>query len=330
MCHLFAEATFAVRLSPGHSRTLVICRYQDVVFYTGYTVREILMKNWRFTLLGIVSMLSVASLPVQAQPKARAGGCLVSEFRSLALLTHDVSERIAKVSDWLNQNGEKCTQAQLMAIASNRATWLGTADTVAVVGKVDGLIEAKIARDPDLMAAMYTSKGKETRASVEITKPPAAPAPVVPAPAAGLVGGPQGNMIQPVIVQAAGAEPAEKPKAPEAPDGFLGRRQKVQITEFFEENRGTDECPKGLVKRGTKCEAQFKERDWKLRQPLPASERPEELPLPLLVKLGPPPPDHQYKRVGADILLLKGPQNIVVDAVLDLGGVSVKVASKGP
>jgi hypothetical protein len=248
----------------------------------------------------------------------------------VALLTHDVSERIAKVSDWLNQNGEKCTQAQLMAIASNRATWLGTADTVAVVGKVDGLIEAKIARDPDLMAAMYTSKGKETRASVEVTKPPAAPAPVVPAPAAGLVGGPQGNMIQPVIVQAAGAEPAEKPKAPEAPDGFLGRRQKVQITEFFEENRGTDECPKGLVKRGTKCEAQFKERDWKLRQPLPASERPEDLPLPLLVKLGPPPPDHQYKRVGADILLLKGPQNIVVDAVLDLGGVSVKVASKGP
>ena len=330
MCHLFAEATFAVRLSPGHSRTLVTCRYQDVVFYTGYTVREILMKNWRFTLLGIVSMLAVASMPVQAQPKARAGGCLVSEFRSVALLTHDVSERIAKVSDWLNQHGEKCTQAQLMAIASNRATWLGTADTVAVVGKVDGLIEAKIANDPDLMASMYTSKGKETRASVEVTKPPAAPAPVVPPPAAGLVGGPQGNMIQPVIVQAAGAEPAEKPKAPEAPDGFLGRRQKVQITEFFEENRGTDECPKGLVKRGTKCEAQFKERDWKLRQPLPASERPEELPLPLLVKLGPPPPDHQYKRVGADILLLKGPQNIVVDAVLDLGGVSVKVASKSP
>jgi hypothetical protein len=34
--------------------------------------------------------------------------------------------------------------------------------------------------------------------------------------------------------------------------------------------------------------------------------------------------------VGADILLLKGAQNIVVDAVLDLGGVSVKVASKSP
>lgn len=135
-------------------------------------------------------------------------------------------------------------------------------------------------------------------------------------------------MMQPIIVQAPGAEPGEKPKAPEAPLAFLGTRQKAQITDFFEETRGADECPKGLVKRGAKCESQIKDRDWQLRQPLPASERPEDLPLPLLVKLGPPPPDHQYKRVGADILLLKGPQNIVADAVLDLGGLMARDSKK--
>lgn len=287
------------------------------------------MKKLPAYLLCFFALALAFSLPVQAQSKARSGGCLVAEFRSLALLTHDVSERIAKVSDWLNQNGEKCTQAQLMAIASNRATWMGTADTIAVVGKVDGLIEAKIANDPDLMASMYTSKGKETRASVEVTKPPAAPAPVVQPAAGGLAGGLQGNgMMQPIIVQAPGAEPGEKPKAPEAPLAFLGTRQKAQITDFFEETRGADECPKGLVKRGAKCESQVKDRDWQLRQPLPASERPEDLPLPLLVKLGPPPPDHQYKRVGADILLLKGPQNIVADAVLDLGGLMARESKK--
>ena len=44
----------------------------------------------------------------------------------------------------------------------------------------------------------------------------------------------------------------------------------------------------------------------------------------LILKLGQPAPDHQYKRVGADILLLKGPKNIVVDAILDLGGLKAK------
>lgn len=264
---------------------------------------------------------------VPAQAQTRAGGCVVAEFRSLALLTHDVTERINKVNAWLKQKGPNCTQAQLAAIASNRAAWLGTADTIEVAGHVDGLVEAKIAKDPNLMAAMYTSKGKEGRASVEVTQPPPAPAPVVAPPAS-----PQAppaaavnNVVQPVMVQA----PADKPPGkPEVPDAFLGRGQREQILAHYEEERGPGDCPKGMVKRGSNCESRIKERDWKLRQPLPNSERPEELPTPLLLKLGPPPPEHQYKRVGFDILMLKGPQNIVTDAVLDLGGLKVREEKK--
>lgn len=278
------------------------------------------MKNWRFTLIGLVTTMLTVHVPTHAQN--RAGGCLVAEFRSLALLTHDVSERISKVNAWLKQKGPNCSQAQLAAIASNRATWLGTADTIEVAGNVDGLIEAKIAKDPDQMAAMYSSKGKETRASVVVTQPPPAPAPVV-APPASLQAPPANvnNVAQPIIVQVpVGATPDK----PEVRDAVFGQRQKDEIQAYFEEERGNAECPKGMVKRGNKCESRVKERDWKLRQPLPNSERPEDLPTSLLLKLGPPPPQHQYKRVGFDILMLKGPQNIVTDAVLDLGGIKPK------
>ncbi len=311
--------------SREHSRKLGRCRFTDVVLsFPGCTVSAILMKNWRFALIGLVATMLLVHVPAHAQ--GRAGGCLVAEFRSLALLTHDVSERIAKVNTWLKQKGPNCTQAQLAAIASNRATWLGTADTIEVAGHVDGLIEAKIAKDPDLMAAMYTSKGKEARASVEVTQPPPAPAPVV-APSAGLQApaASGNNVVQPVIVQAPVGAPPDKA---EVPDAFFGRRQREQILAHYEEERGTGECPKGMIKRGSNCESRIKERDWKLRQPLPNSERPEDLPTPLLLKLGPPAPEHQYKRLGFDILMLKGPQNIVTDAVLDLGGLKVREEKK--
>jgi hypothetical protein len=292
--------------------------------FLGCTVPAIFIKNWRFTLIGLVTTVLTVHVPAHAQ--GRAGGCLVAEFRSLALLTHDVSERITKVNAWLKQKGPNCSQAQLAAIASNRATWLGTADTIEVAGNVDGLIEAKIAKDPDMMAAMYTSKGKEARASVEVTQPPPAPAPVV-APAAGLQApaGNGNNVSQPVIVQAPVGAPPDKP---EVRDAVFGRRQKDDLLAYYEEERGNGECPKGMIKRGNKCESRIKERDWKLRQPLPNSERPEDLPTPLLLKLGPPAAEHQYKRVGFDILMLKGPQNIVTDAVLDLGGIKPKEDKK--
>ena len=284
------------------------------------------MKKVLFYLLCGSGLWLSLHTPAHAQnktpTKAPQSTCMVAEFRSLALLTHDANERVSKTNDWLKQNGEKCTQAQLNAIASNSPTWLGTALTIEVAGRIDALIEAKIADNPDLMAALYSSKGKEARASVEVTKPPPAPAPVVPAAQPALA---QANtVIQPVMVQGPGAGMNDRPRTAEVPDAYFGTRQKEQLLEFFEETRGPGECPKGLVKRGDKCESRVKERDWKLRQPLPPSERPEDLPMALILKLGQPAPDHQYKRVGADILLLKGPQNIVVDAILDLGGLKAK------
>lgn len=264
---------------------------------------------------------------VSAQRTAPKANCLVSEFKSIALLTHDVEERIIKINDWIKLNGASCTPSQLSAIASNRATWLGTADTVAVSSSIDGLIEAKIKNDPDLMAQMYSSKGKDFRPSLQVTQTPQAPAPVVPPPAS--IQGIGGiGVAAPVITQMESNEPKERVKEVEVPDGSFTRRQKREILEYYEENRGTGDCPRGMAKRASNCESRFKERDWKLGQPLPASERGEELPMPLVLKLGKPPAEHQYKRVGFDILLLKGPENKVTDAVLDLGGIKVKEEKK--
>ena len=281
------------------------------------------MKKLSIKYFLTISCLLFITLPAFAQRSASA--CLVSEFRSIAHLTHDIEQRIAKINDWIKQKGANCTPSQLSAIASNRATWLGSADTVAISSSIDGLLEAKIKDDPDLMARMYSSKGKDFKPSLQVTQPPPAPAPVVPPPTSEMGAMGSGG---PVIVQMQPNQQTENKKV-EVPDESFTRRQRREIQDYYEENRGSDECPRGMTKRGANCESRFKERDWKLGQPLPASERAEDLPLPLTLKLGKPPAEHQYKRLGVDILMLKGPEKKVTDAVLDLGGIKAKEEKKG-
>lgn len=281
------------------------------------------MKKLSIKYFLTISCLLFITLPAFAQRSASA--CLVSEFRSIAHLTHDIEQRIAKINDWIKQKGANCTPSQLSAIASNRATWLGSADTVAISSSIDGLLEAKIKDDPDLMARMYSSKGKDFKPSLQVTQPPQAPAPVVPPPTSEMGAMGSGG---PVIVQMQPNQQTGNKKV-EVPDESFTQRQRREIKEYYEENRGSDECPRGMTKRGANCESRFKERDWKLGQPLPASERAEDLPLPLTLKLGKPPAEHQYKRLGVDILMLKGPEKKVTDAVLDLGGIKAKEEKKG-
>lgn len=79
--------------------------------------------------------------------------CLVADFRSLALQTHDPRERAAQTRDWLRANGSACTAAQLGTLASNRAAWLGNADSPAVMGMIDGMIETLEAKQASAATA---------------------------------------------------------------------------------------------------------------------------------------------------------------------------------
>ena len=125
----------------------------------------------------------------QAQSDSDKKGCLVAEFRTMALKTHDVGQRVERVEAWLRKHGSSCTKQQLDAIKSNRPAWLGAADTPEVMGIIDGMLEAKISSNPELMAQFYEAKGREPVTTAEVFSssgyrppPPPPPAKVVAPP----------------------------------------------------------------------------------------------------------------------------------------------------
>ena len=135
-----------------------------------------------------------------AQQPARAGGCLVAEFKTLALSLEDVPLRTRTAQAWLQKNISRCSQEQLSAIKSNSPSWLGHALTPELAGLIEGAIEAKISGNPALMGQLYESLGKEGSASVVTTKNPTPRAPVVQPPVVqgGLVGSANyGNVVGP-------------------------------------------------------------------------------------------------------------------------------------
>jgi hypothetical protein len=112
----------------------------------------------------------------QATP---AKGCFVAHFKSLALKTHSPKQRAALAEKWLQLNAPSCSKAQLSALQANSPSWLGSALTQEIASILEGAIEANIAGNPELMARLYESSGKEVQSgSVTLTNP-AARAPVV-------------------------------------------------------------------------------------------------------------------------------------------------------
>ncbi|MEY2783619.1 MAG: hypothetical protein RLZZ134_1678, partial [Pseudomonadota bacterium] len=86
-------------------------------------------------------------------------------------------------------HGSSCTKQQLDAIKNNRPAWLGAADSPEVMGIIDGMLEAKISSNPELMAQFYEAKGREPVTTAEVFSstgyrppPPPPPAKVVAPP----------------------------------------------------------------------------------------------------------------------------------------------------
>lgn len=97
------------------------------------------------------SSASPANRPV-AVPGAP---CLIAEFRTLALDTHDPTERERVVRQWLRRNLPGCSLEKLTLMGSNRAAWLGTADSATIMGKIDTAIEARVQDNPALLAQLF-------------------------------------------------------------------------------------------------------------------------------------------------------------------------------
>lgn len=137
------------------------------------------MKHALFAGL-ICSALAMAAVSALAQPKATPpSGCLVAQFKALALSQSDQVQRTQQAQDWLLKNVARCTPEQLSAIKNNSAAWLGTALTPPLWGLIEGAIEARISGNPALMGQLYESVGKEGTATVVTHQNPPPRPPVV-------------------------------------------------------------------------------------------------------------------------------------------------------
>jgi Ni/Co efflux regulator RcnB len=297
-------------------------------------------------LAAAVWLLLSSAVLAQTRPAAPARGpaeaapnCLLSEFRAMALGTHDVAERGKKAMQWLQRHSEACTDEQLRLLSGNRTLWLGNADSIELMGSIDGALEKRLKDKPDQLARMFGAAAPPPRPAGEDTVRSGTlaprPAPVVPPGTPAVVGMPSTVVVAGVpgapmpvqpgaLARPSGAVPLPSGGKPPEVGRHFDDRLRTAVREFFTANRGSGACPAGLILKNARCESAVPERPWRLGQPLPAQASPKEAPPPLLEKLGAPPAGHSYVQVDGDLLLIQTATRTVVDAVLDLGQVPPK------
>ena len=270
----------------------------------------------------------------QAQPRPAepAGNCLVTEFRAMALNTHDLKERTTKASEWLRRNSNACSEDQLRLIYANRSNWLGNAESMELTAQIDGALESRLKNKPEQLAQLFSAAPRPAPAASETVRAgqmAPRPAPVV-APGTPAVAQNTAVVLPPGAASGArppgapgSAAPAPSDKKPEQGKYFEPALRKA-VQDYFTANRGNGPCPAELVLKSGRCEAPNSNRSWKIGQPLPGNLNPKPLPPRLLEALGPAPRGHGYVLVEGDILLLADEGKAVVDAVLDLGQVAPK------
>jgi len=100
----------------------------------------------------------------------------------------------------------------------------------------------------------------------------------------------------------------------------FGEAQHTAVRGWYVNQIEAGHCPPGLAKKHNGClpPGQAKKR-WRVGRPLAPEVIFYDLPPPLVVELGPPPPGYRYARVANDVLLLAIGTGMVVDAITDLG-----------
>lgn len=112
-----------------------------------------------------------------------------------------------------------------------------------------------------------------------------------------------------------------KPHAPHAPkpsERLFDERVRAIVAEYYGAQIRAGHCPAGLAKKQNGCLPPGQAKKWIKGRPLPADVRYYELPYELVVRLPPPPPQHQYVRVAGDILLIAIGTKLVVEAIEDI------------
>ena len=101
--------------------------------------------------------------------------------------------------------------------------------------------------------------------------------------------------------------------------GHFRHEHRAAVHEYYESEFRGGHCPPGLRKKNNGCLPPGQARKWQMGQPLPAGVVFYEVPPPLVVRIGTPPPGYRYVRVASDILMIAVGTSMVVDAIRDLG-----------
>jgi len=102
--------------------------------------------------------------------------------------------------------------------------------------------------------------------------------------------------------------------------GHFEERHRVVVHEYYDrEYQSSRRCPPGLAKKHNGCMPPGQAKKWTMGRPLPREVVYYEVPQPLVVQIGVPPPGYRYVRVASDILMIAVGTGLVVDAIQDLG-----------
>ena len=124
---------------------------------------------------GVVVLL----FPAVAASKPGDAGCVVEEFRTLAMTVHNPTERLAAATQWLRANGDACSAKDIAFLKSASGGWLGTADSPAIQQVFDGYYnaKAKAAVAPAPAAAVSPPAAEKSKAVVSSASEKAAASP---------------------------------------------------------------------------------------------------------------------------------------------------------
>lgn len=96
-------------------------------------------------------------------------------------------------------------------------------------------------------------------------------------------------------------------------------RHRMIAHEYYSEQFRGGRCPPGLAKKNNGCLPPGQAKKWHVGQPLARNVIYYEVPRPLMVRIGLPPPGYRYVRVASDILMIAIGTGMVMDAIQDLG-----------
>ena len=101
--------------------------------------------------------------------------------------------------------------------------------------------------------------------------------------------------------------------------GYFGDQQRSGVYNYYQEQSRGGHCPPGLAKKNNGCMPPGQARNWAVGRSLPRDVVYYPVEPGVRVRLGTPPPGHEFVRVASDILLIAVGSSMVVDAIQDLG-----------